>query len=278
MASAAQTRHGINPANKQPNPDVPVATENDLDRAVTAAQRTFRKWSRVPVKERQDALFAYSDALNAERDGFTKLITQEQGKPWSQAEVEVGMAVTWIKDIAKLRLPESVLEDNKERKVVQRYSPLGVACAIVPWNFPVLLAIGKVASAIITGNSIIIKPSPFTPYCALKLAELAIPFFPAGLIQALSGDDSLGRLITGHPGINKISFTGSTLTGKKVAASCAQTLKHYTLELGGNDPAIVCEDVDVDQIIQKASYTFPCSSFLLFSSFSFLLLSVLLPI
>jgi acyl-CoA reductase-like NAD-dependent aldehyde dehydrogenase len=116
-----------------------------------------------------------------------------------------------------------------------------------------LLAIGKIASAVYTGNSIIIKPSPFTPYCALKLGELAAKVFPPGLIQVLSGDDSLGPWITSHPGIDKISFTGSTETGKLVLASSAKTLKRVTLELGGNDPAIVCEDVDIDDIVPNVS-------------------------
>jgi succinate-semialdehyde dehydrogenase/glutarate-semialdehyde dehydrogenase len=254
MASTPKTCHGINPATKEANPPVPVATSSDLDRAVTAAETAFERWSQVPIQERRTALFAYADALDAEKEGFTNLLTREQGKPLAQAAFEVESAVTWIKGLACLELPETILEETAERKIVQRFTPLGVAAAIVPWNFPVLLAIGKLTSALITGNCIIIKPSPFTPYCALKLAELAIPFFPQGVVQALSGDDNLGPLLTQHPGIRKISFTGSTETGKLVAASCAKTLKHCTLELGGNDPAIVCDDVDIDQVVQKVSH------------------------
>ncbi|RLL93178.1 hypothetical protein CFD26_101576 [Aspergillus turcosus] len=251
LAPTTKTRHSINPANRQPNPEVPVATQDDLDQAVTAAQAAFREWRRVPLEERRAALHKYADALEGEKDGFTKLLTQEQGKPLSQAADEINRAVSGIRALSSLELPETVLEDTPERRIVQRFTPLGVAAAIVPWNFPVLLAIGKIVSALITGNSIIVKPSPFTPYCALKLAELAIPFFPKGLFQALSGDDSLGPLITAHPGIHKVSFTRSTATGKRVAAACAESLKHCTLELGGNDAAIVTEDVDVDQVVQK---------------------------
>ncbi|KAJ6188706.1 aldehyde dehydrogenase [Penicillium mononematosum] len=251
LISTAVTQNGINPANKKPNSPVPVASHADLDKAVTAAQVAFEQWSRYPLEDRRRALFAYSDALNAEKEAFTSLLTKEQGKPLSQAAVEVDMAVAWIKGLASLELPEVVLEDTPERKIVQRFTPIGVSAAIVPWNFPVLLAIGKIVSALITGNSIIVKPSPFTPYTALKLAELAIPFFPKGLFQALSGDDQLGPWITMHPGIRKISFTGSTLTGKRVSAACAQNLKRCTLELGGNDAAIVCEDVDLDALIPK---------------------------
>ncbi|KAG2007733.1 hypothetical protein GB937_008385 [Aspergillus fischeri] len=249
--SSAVTQHGINPANKEPNPPVPVASPAELDKAVAAAQVAFEQWSRFPLEDRRKALFAYSDALNAEKDGFTSLLTKEQGKPLSQAAVEVEMAVAWIKGLASLEIPEVVLEDSSERKIVQRFTPIGVAAAIVPWNFPVLLAIGKVVSALITGNSIIVKPSPFTPYTALKLAELAIPFFPPGLFQALNGDDQLGPWMTRHPGIRKVSFTGSTLTGKRIALACAETFKHCTLELGGNDPAIICKDVDLDALVPK---------------------------
>ncbi|CAI7597915.1 unnamed protein product [Penicillium viridicatum] len=249
--SSAVTQHGIDPANKEPNPPVPVASPTDLDNAVIAAQVAFKQWSRFPLEDRRKALFAYSDAVNAEKDGFTSLLTKEQGKPLSQAAVEVEMAVVWIRGLASLEIPEVVLEDSSERRIVQRFMPIGVAAAIVPWNFPVLLAIGKVVSALITGNSIIVKPSPFTPYTALKLAELAIPFFPPGLFQALNGDDQLGPWMTRHPGIQKISFTGSTLTGKRVAVACANSFKHCTLELGGNDPAIICKDVDLDALAPK---------------------------
>jgi acyl-CoA reductase-like NAD-dependent aldehyde dehydrogenase len=251
LVSTPTTRHSINPANRQPNPEVPVSTEDDLDKAVTAAQAAFKEWRKVPLEERRAALAKYADALEAEKDGFTKLLTQEQGKPLSQAAFEIGVTVDAIRVVSTLELPETVLEDTPERKIVQRFTPLGVAAAIVPWNFPCLLAMGKIVSALITGNSVIVKPSPYTPYCNLKLAELAIPFFPKGLFQALSGDDSLGPLVTAHPGIHKISFTGSTATGRLVAATCGKTLKHCTLELGGNDATIVTEDVDVDQVVQK---------------------------
>ncbi|GFF92449.1 probable aldehyde dehydrogenase [Aspergillus udagawae] len=249
--SSTATQHGINPANKEPNPSVPVASSTDLDNAVTAAQVAFEQWSRSSLEDRRKALFAYADAVNAEKDGFTSLLTKEQGKPLSQASVEVEMAVAWIKGLASLEIPEVVLEDSSERRIFQRFTPIGVTAAIVPWNFPVLLAIGKVVSALITGNSIIVKPSPFTPYTALKLAELAIPFFPSGLFQALNGDDRLGPWMTRHPKIQKISFTGSTLTGKRVAVACAESFKHCTLELGGNDPAIIFKDVDLDALVPK---------------------------
>ncbi|KAJ6115431.1 hypothetical protein N7486_001209 [Penicillium sp. IBT 16267x] len=261
LTSTPTTRHSINPANLQPNPEVPVSTQEDLDRAVQAACDAFKKWSKTSIAERRAALEAYARGIEANADGFAKTLTMEQGKPLSQASSEVGMASMWVRGISALEIPQNVIEETEDRKIVQRYTPMGVVGAIVPWNFPVLLAIGKIAQAVYAGNAVIIKPSPFTPYCGLKLAELATQFFPPGVVQCLSGDDSLGPMITEHPSIDKISFTGSILTGKRVMASCAKTLKRVTLELGGNDPAIVCEDVDIDAVIPKIGIlSYLCSS------------------
>src|SRR4051794_20723614 len=146
------------------------------------------------------------------------------------AKAEVDSAVVWIRTLSGFEVPEEVVEEDDEKKIVVRYTPVGIAVGIVPWNFPVQLACGKIAPSVATGNPIIIKPSPFTPYCDLKLGELAQQFFPPGVIQVLSGDDNLGPWLTAHPGPDKVSFTGSTVTGKKVMESCAKTLKRVTLE------------------------------------------------
>ncbi|CAG8076015.1 unnamed protein product [Penicillium salamii] len=261
LTQTSQTRHGINPANSQPNPPVPVSTQEDLDAAVKAARVAFKTWAKTSFEERRKALSAWADAIEANASGFAKTLTMEQGKPLSQSSVEVGMSGTWIRGLSSIEIPENVIEETEDRTIVQRHVPLGVVGGIVPWNFPVLLAVGKIAAALYTGNTIIVKPSPFTPYCDLKLAELAIQFFPPGVVQCLSGDDTLGPMITEHPDIDKISFTGSILTGKRVMASCAKTLKRVTLELGGNDPAIICEDVDIDAIIPKIGIlSYLCSS------------------
>lgn len=163
------------------------------------------------------------------------------------AKFEIDYSLQILRGIAKLELPSQKIEEEK-RTMLVRYTPLGVVCGIVPWNYPILLAIGKIAPAVVTGNAIIIKPSPFTPNGGLKLVELAQRFFPPGVVQALSGDDNLGPWLTSHPVPSKISFTGSTATGKKVMESASKTLKRVTLELGGNDPAIVCEDVNIEEV------------------------------
>ncbi|KAH6611303.1 aldehyde dehydrogenase [Trichoderma cornu-damae] len=256
-APTAESRHGINPATLKAKPDVPVATRGDLDRAVDAAKGAFKRWSKVPYEERRAAVLAFADAIDKRRTEFRDLLISEQGKPIPQADAETDAAIEWIRGMSDIKLPEDVVEDNERHTVTTRYTPLGVVAAIVPWNFPLMLATAKIAPALLTGNVIIVKPSPFTPYCGLKVVELAQHFFPPGVVQSLSGGDDLGPWITSHPGINKISFTGSTATGKLVMQSASKTLARVTLELGGNDPAIIFPDVDVDKVAEKvALYAF----------------------
>ncbi|KPM44096.1 hypothetical protein AK830_g2467 [Neonectria ditissima] len=254
ITTTRETRHGINPANLKPLGEVPVSTKDDLDRAVTAGTEAFRSWSNVPFEDRRRAVLAYADAVDQLQHKFRDLLTTEQGKPIPQAEAETKAAIEWIRGMANIPLPTDVIEDNETRSVITTYTPIGVVGAIIPWNFPLLLATGKIAPALLTGNVIIVKPSPFTPYCGLKLVELAQQFFPPGVVQSLSGDDRLGPWLTSHPGIGKISFTGSTATGKLVLQSASETMKRVTLELGGNDPAIICPDVDVDKVAEKVAF------------------------
>ncbi|OCT47674.1 putative aldehyde dehydrogenase-like protein [Cladophialophora carrionii] len=253
LSSTEKTRHGINPATGKPNHEVPVSTPEDVDRAMAAAKRAFKPWAKTPYAERQKAVNAFADALEKEKDGFAKLLTKEQGKPLHFAYFEVDFTLQIIRTMASLELPTEEIVDEAERKILVRYMPLGVTVGIAPWNYPVLLCCSKIAPCVVTGNPIIIKPSPFTPYGGLKVVELAQRFFPPGVVQALSGDDSLGPWLTAHPTPAKISFTGSSATGKKVMESCSKTLKRVTLELGGNDPAIVLDDVDIDEVAPKVA-------------------------
>lgn len=265
----AKTRNSINPANGEPGPDVPVSTSEDVDNAMVSAQKGFAVWSNVPWDDRREAVLAFARGLKHEKANFVKMLTREQGKPLIFAGLELDMAVNFIETVASLVLPEERYQGDHAETVV-RYIPLGVCVGIVPWNFPILLACGKLASALVTGNSIIIKPSPFTPACDLKLVELAQLYFPPGVVQCLSGNDDLGPLLTAHAVPAKISFTGSTFTGKKVMESASKTLKRVTLELyvhpssvaqilaadthhcsGGNDPAVILDDVDIDTVAPK---------------------------
>ncbi|KAJ0332169.1 hypothetical protein COL5a_001873 [Colletotrichum fioriniae] len=251
LESTSKTRNSPNPSTLEANPEVPLSTPEDVDRAVQAARKAQDAWSETPYEERQQALFKLGEALEAHAEEFALMLTKEQGKPLPFAQFEIGEAVKHFKGMTNLPFPEEVVDNNPDRRVLTRYVPLGVAVGIVPWNFPILLACGKIAPALVTGNAFILKPSPFTPYCDLKLVELAQQFFPPGIFQALSGDDNLGPWLTSHPGVDKVSFTGSTATGKRVMESCSKTLKRVTLELGGNDAAIVLPDVDVKAVAPK---------------------------
>jgi len=239
-----QTLPVYNPANRAVFAQVPDASRTQLNDAVSAARKAQSLWKNAPVEERQAAMERFADLLEEHAEGFMALLTREQGKPRAGAEWEVFGSVAWLRAIATQKLPEEVVEETDERRVVTRYTPVGVVGAIVPWNFPILLSIWKIAPALMAGCTVILKPSPYTPLCDLKLVELAQQVFPAGVLSALSGGDDLGKWITGHADINKVAFTGSTETGRHVMRSAADTIKRVTLELGGNDPAIVLPDVD----------------------------------
>ncbi|KAK2006836.1 aldehyde dehydrogenase [Colletotrichum eremochloae] len=251
LETTSKTRHNVNPSTLEANPEVPVSTPEDVDRAVQAGKKAQEAWAETPYEERQKALVKFAEAFEAHVEEFALMLSKEQGKPVQFAQIEIIESIKHFKGMSELPFPEEVVDNNPDRRVITRYTPLGVAVGIVPWNFPILLACGKIAPALVTGNAFILKPSPFTPYCNLKIVELAQQFFPPGVFQALSGDDNLGPWLTAHPGVDKVSFTGSTATGKRVMESCSKTLKRITLELGGNDAAIVFPDVDVKAIAPK---------------------------
>jgi acyl-CoA reductase-like NAD-dependent aldehyde dehydrogenase len=250
-ADAGTTLPVYNPATRTVISRVPKASRDQLNAAVAAARLAFRTWGRSSQTERQDALGVMADALERNASMFARLLTQEQGKPRTAAEAEIAGSIRWCREIAKQQLLDEVIEDTADRRVVVRFPPLGVVGGIVPWNFPISLAIWKIAPALMTGNCIVIKPSPFTPMCMLKLGELCRNRLPPGVFSVITGDDDLGKSMTTHPGIDKIAFTGNTDTGKHVMRSAADTLKRLTLELGGNDPAIVLGDVDAETIAPR---------------------------
>ncbi|KAL1850368.1 hypothetical protein Daus18300_012963 [Diaporthe australafricana] len=256
----AKTRHTISPHTLEQNAPLPLSTAEDVDKAVAVAQKAAKQWAEVPWHERKKALEAFTEALESQSEDFVKMLNQEQGKPllWARHEVATGLA--FLKGTCGLSLPEEVLENTPERKITTRYMPLGVVAGIVPWNYPVFLACGKIGPALLTGNAFILKPSPVAPYACMKLVELGARFFPPGVFQALSGDDDLGPLFTAHPDVDMISFTGSAPVGKAIAKACSDTLKRVTLELGGNDPAIICADVDPVATASKVGLFAFCNS------------------
>ena len=238
----------INPATENIAGHAPDCTPELLDEAVVAATRAFGHWRNVPFATRQALLGKMADALETNIGPLSSILTAEQGKTLTDATMEIGGAAYWLRETAKMTLPEAVNDESDEHRSVTRYVPLGVVGAIASWNYPIGLAAFKLASALLAGNTVVLKPSPFTPLTTLKMGEIMQSILPEGVLNVVSGSDQLGAWMTSHPGFTKISFTGSTATGRKVMAGAAATLKHLTLELGGNDAAIVLPDVNVETV------------------------------
>ncbi|KAF2100305.1 aldehyde dehydrogenase [Rhizodiscina lignyota] len=249
---AKSVHNGVNPSTAEKLWDVPIATEQDLEDAIASARKVFPSWSQTPIDKRRELLKKYGETIMQYEEEFTTLLGKENGKPQLFANGEVKAMSLWLGWHLKLEIPEETFEDD-DKVIKTRYMPLGVCGAICPWNYPLLLSLGKIVPAVLTGNTIIVKPSPFTPYTSLKLIELAQEVFPPGVVQVIGGNDKLGASMTTHPGIDKISFTGSIPTGKKVMEACAKTLKRVTLELGGNDATIILPDVDVEKVAPEVA-------------------------
>ena len=234
----------INPATEEVLAKCPRASEAQLDAAVAAAQAAFPAWRDTPIAERKAKLTEIADIIQANATELARLLTQEQGKPLADATGEVYGASAFFRYFTMLDLPVKVLDDSETRKVEVHRRPLGVVGAIVPWNFPIILMAFKVPAALLAGNTLVLKPAPTTPLSTLKLAALIKDVLPPGVLNVIADAGELGAAMTAHPGIRKISYTGSTATGKKVMAGAADALKRITLELGGNDAAIVLEGSD----------------------------------
>jgi len=229
----------------------PCADAGQLDVAVAAAKAAFPAWAALPVEARRKAIKGIADGLMARLEELAQLLTSEQGRPLQQAREELGGCAYILQALSALEFPNKVLkEDEKERVYVHR-TPLGVVAAITPWNFPISVLTLKIAPALVTGNTVIAKPAPTTPLTSLRFAEICAEHLPPGVFNIITDQNDLGGLLTRHPDVAKISFTGSTATGKKVMESAAGTLKRLTLELGGNDPAIVLDDVNVPEVAPK---------------------------
>lgn len=247
----AATFDVLNPASEAVIGKAPDCTREQLDEAIASARKAFPKWAATPIAERKKALMAMAGVLAQNVEGLKRLLTAEQGKTLDGAAGDVLGGAHWLSQTATLDIPETVNEDSDVRKSITRHVPLGVVGAIAPWNFPILLACFKLGPALLAGNTVVLKPSPFTPLTTLKFGELLRSVLPPGVINVVSGGDNLGPWMTSHKGFDKISFTGSSATGRKVMESASASLKRVTLELGGNDPAIVLPDIDVEKTAQQ---------------------------
>ncbi|SEJ93489.1 Acyl-CoA reductase [Sphingobium sp. AP50] len=241
----------VNPATAQPFASCPKADEALAERAIAAAKKAQPGWAATPVEERAALTNRLADALEARIGEFASLLTAEQGKPLDQAAYEIMGSVFTLRAFAAMRVEPKILKDEGGNKVVEHRTPLGVVASITPWNFPLILLMNKLGPALVTGNTMVSKPAPTTPLTTLLFGELAKDILPAGVLNIVCDQNELGPLLTGHKDIAKVAFTGSTATGKKVMASSAGTVKRVTLELGGNDAAIVLDDVDARQVAKK---------------------------
>jgi len=241
----------INPATGEPFATCARADAAQLERVVAAAKRAFPAWRDGGQPQRQALLHKVADAMEARFEDFARLLTQEQGKPLAEARFELGGSIAAFRHFGAQILQPETLVDEPDSLVVEHYSPLGVVGCIVPWNFPMILLAIKVSAALSTGNTVVVKPAPTTPLTAALLGEVAAGILPPGVFNVIIDANDLGGMLSSHPDVAKISFTGSTATGRKVMASAAATLKRLTLELGGNDVAIVLDDADPAEVAAK---------------------------
>jgi acyl-CoA reductase-like NAD-dependent aldehyde dehydrogenase len=251
LVDGASTMEVINPATGEALTKCPRASAAQAEQAIAAARRAFPAWSAKPWKERSALLLKLADALESAVGELSPLLTQEQGKPRFGADFEVHESARILRVFAAMELEDKVLHSGPDGKAVEIRAPLGVVAAITPWNFPLILLANKLGPGLLAGNTMILKPAPTTPLTTLALGEICARLLPAGVVNTLVDQNDLGPLLTEHPDIAKVAFTGSTATGRKVMASSANTLKRLTLELGGNDAAIVLDDADPAEVAPK---------------------------
>lgn len=260
-AEGSATYENCNPATGAPLAGVAEAARTDVDAAVAAARTAFDtgKWASMPASRRAKILYKLAQLISERANDLALLEVRDNGKALSTAKGEMGAIVDCFEfyaGAATKNYGETIPPPLPTYLASTVREPVGVVGAIVPWNFPLLLASWKVAPALATGCTIVLKPAPATPLTALELGKIALEAgIPEGVLNVVTGSTrELGQWIVEHPAIDKIAFTGSTATGKIVAATAAQTLKRVTLELGGKSPSIVFDDADVDGAVAGALY------------------------
>ncbi len=251
LVDGASSFDVLNPATAEAFARCPKADEALIDRAVAAAKRAFPAWAAKTIEERAALIMKLADAMEARAGEFASLLTSEQGKPLDQAMFEMMGSIYTLRAFAAMRIETKTLRDEGGNTVIEHRTPLGVVAAITPWNFPVILLMNKLGPALLSGNTMVAKPAPTTPLTSLLFGEICAEILPPGVVNIVCDQNDLGTKLTTHPDVAKVAFTGSTATGKKVMAAAAQGVKRVTLELGGNDAAIVLDDVDARQVARK---------------------------
>lgn len=230
----------------------PVRSVEDLDDAVRRARSAQPGWAARSDEQRAEALLRAADAVEASAEGLAELLCREQGKPLNgpNARFEVGACAAWLRATAATPLPGGTVFEDEETHAELHYRPLGVVGAIGPWNWPMMITVWQVAPSLRMGNTVVVKPSEYTPLSVLALGEVLNSVLADDVLSVVPGEGDLGAHLTSHPDVDKLMFTGSTRTGKTIARNSADTLKRLTLELGGNDAGIVLPDVDPSAIAE----------------------------
>ena len=249
--TSEQQAEVINPATKAVFKRVALSDLKDVDQAVKVAQNAFQAWSKLEQAERGKLLHKVADGIEAAQAELAEMIVAEQGKPLPLAMIEVGGAIGWTRYHAELEIPVEVLEDSPQRRVEVQRQPIGVVASITPWNWPLMIACWHIMPALKAGNSVVIKPSTFTPLSTLKLVEIINQALPVtGAVSLVLGEKEVGEALVQHQAVNKVVFTGSTPVGKRIASLVASNLKKVTLELGGNDAGIVLKGANISKIAE----------------------------
>lgn len=244
-----------NPATGELVAQCPNASAEDLDAAVAAAKEAFPAWSSMPDEERKAICASLAGKLEEEAENIAQTLTKEQGKPLGGlgSRFEMGGAQAWAGYTANLDLPVKILQDDDQAHIELHRKPIGVVGSITPWNWPVMIAIWHIIPALRVGNTVVIKPSPYTPLSTLQAVQAMNELLPAGVLNVVTSNDKLvniGAAMSAHPDIDKIVFTGSCATGEKIMQSAANSMKRLTLEMGGNDAGIVLPDCDPKEIAE----------------------------
>jgi betaine-aldehyde dehydrogenase len=258
-AAASEADTVVNPATGETLAESPRSSQEDVDRAVSAAARAFETWGQTTPAERSLALLKLADALESHGDEIAELEARNAGKPLQAVkDDEIPFMVDNLRFFAGAA---RVMEGKAAGEYLEGYTsmirrePVGVIGQIAPWNYPLMMAVWKVGPALATGNTIVLKPSETTPLTTLRFAELAADILPKGVLNVLTGAGETGERIVAHPTVDMVSITGSVESGKRVAEVASRTLKRVHLELGGKAPVVVFDDVDMATALETIAGT-----------------------
>src|SRR6059036_2929449 len=255
-SSGGDAQEVVNPATGKVIAHVPKGTAEDVDRAVAAARKAFDGgWSDTTPRERSERMLKLADAIEANADELAQIESENVGKPLAvMKSEEIPPTVDCFRFFAGAA---RTLDGRATGEYMQgfmsmvRREPIGVVGSIAPWNYPLMMAAWKISPALAAGNTVVLKPSEWTPLTALKLAELAADIFPPGVLNVITGDgEPVGAGIVRHPGVGMVSLTGDVATGKEIARNAAATLKRVHLELGGKAPVIIFDDANLDAVVE----------------------------